>query len=253
MGLDIYFHRVKNKEAYLMYSKSVDVFGEFEDRYYKAHKEVFDKDWTVWKKWHDELNDSDLDYDEFIKSNPEPHFYYWDYLTEEEAEEKKKLNEITAKYKEEAGYEQDEIGDLYMRKKNWMVKYVETRHPELLANDEKFGLILKDSEAVLDIDDITELVRRMDLILCNWKDFLGEESDEHGFYTEEYKNYFQKLIDEHRDLAEKLLPTCSRFFFGDTTYDWYYYTSMRYYRDEFKKELELMEKDGHVLVYRESW
>lgn len=253
MGLDIYFHRAKNKEAYLKYSKSIDIFGEFEDRYYKAHKEVFDKDWAVWEQWHDKLVESDLDWDEFIESNPEPHYDQWDYLTEEEAEEKKKLNDITEKYKDESGFENDEIENLYMRKKNWMVKYVETRHPELLVEDEKFGMVLKDCEAVLDIADIAELVGRMDLILSNWKDFLGEESDEHGFYTEEYKNHFQKLIDEHKDLAEKLLPTCSRFFFGDTTYDWYYYISMRYYRDEFKKELELMEKDGHVLVYRESW
>ena len=93
MGLYIYYHRVKNKEAYLMYSKSVDVFREFEDRYYKAHKEVFDKDWAVWEKWHDELNDSDLDYDEFIKSNPEPHFYYWDYLTEEQRKEYERLSD----------------------------------------------------------------------------------------------------------------------------------------------------------------
>lgn len=255
MGLDIYYYRAKNKEAYLKYSKSVDDFGEFEERYYKAHNDVFDIDWAAWEEWHDKLAeaDSDLDYDEFVKSNPEPHFDYWDYLTEAEAEEKKKLNAITAKYKEEAGFNQDEIENLYMRKKNWMVKYVETRHPELLVEDKDFGMILKDSEAVLDIDDIAELVGRMDLILSNWKDFSGEETDEHGCYTAEYKNHFQKLIDEHKDLAETLLPTCLRFFFGDTTYDWYYYTSMRHYQNEFKKELELMEQDGHVLVYRESW
>lgn len=253
MGLDIYYHRAKNKEAYLKYSKSVDEFGEFEERYYKAHKEAFDKDWAVWEEWYDKLNETDLEYDEFVKSNPEPHFDCWDYLTEAEAEEKKKLNDITATLKEEAGYEQDEIENLYMRKKNWMVKYVETRHPELLVEDKDYGMVLKDGEAVLDIADITDLVFRMNLILSNWKDFLGKETDEYGCYTEEYKNYFQILIDKHRDLAEKFLPTCSRFFFGDTAYDWYYYISMRYYRDEFEKELELMKKDGHILVYRESW
>lgn len=253
MGLDIYFHRIKNKEAYLKYSKSVDDFGKFEERYHEVHKTEIERDFAVWDRWHDAYCRTDLDYDAFVKHNPEPHFELWDYLTEEEAEEKKKLNDITTKYREESGYEQDEIDNLYMRKKNWMVKYVETRHPELLVKDEEYGMILKDPEVVLDIDDITELVRRMDLILSNWRDFLGKDTAENGSYSEDYKNYFQKLIDEHKELAEKFLPTCSRFFFGDTTYDWYYYTSMRYYRDEFKKELELMEKDGHVLVYRESW
>lgn len=248
MGLDIYYHRVKHPEYYKQYSRAVDAFGDFENRYSMTHRAEIEASFKVWSDWHDKYCESNVDYDEWIKTNPEPHYDIWDYLTKSEKAEKQILSDEISKYRNATGFEQDEIEALYMRKMNWMVSFVQERHPELLTNDKSYGLILEDGEAILSVEDIEELINRMDSILSNWQDFAGERDD-----TSEYETHFQKLMVEHKELAAKLLPTCARFFFGSTDYDWWYYTKLHYYRDEFKKELALMKEDGHALIYMESW
>lgn len=270
MGLDIYFYKVKNKEiceAYLSAKKEYDHF-------YKQLEEKYRNELnTAWKKWEDWFNaeneriealseNASEDEREYNRKT-EPRYDISDFITDEI--EKTEWQSLNTKYnlaRSEMHIEYGEdIDELYMRKQNWMVHFVQERHPERLVHDKEYGNILDGAAAVLDRIDIKELVHRMNKILGNSEKFknyeesTGKSESEDGMFRtadamEWYENW--KAPEEMVELAEIYLPTMSRFFFGSTDYDWYYFDSLRTYRDRFKKWLDESESD-EVLFYEESW
>lgn len=67
-------------------------------------------------------------------------------------------------------------------------------------------------------------------------------NNEHGEATNELKN-----------ICDKNLPTMSRFFFGSTTYDYYYFNSIvNIYLPLFQNLLSNW-VPGDRILYRESW
>lgn len=260
MGLDIYYYNAKSKESYSRYRDAVKRNDEFERRYYNAHRNDIDQAYNTWAKWNTETmdymelngrNEYEVD-DDWLAEHPEPKYDFWQFATDEESKERDDLtNEIT-NAKADTGLS-EEIESLYMRKQNWMVSFVQDIHPELLEVHPNYGKILKESEVVLSIEDVEELISRMEKILANKKECNVVATDERGMYSDAYKKFYNDLMEEQKEIAEKLLPTCGRFFFGSTEYDWRYYTNLMYYRMEFKKQLAYMKEHGTVLVYDESW
>lgn len=66
-------------------------------------------------------------------------------------------------------------------------------------------------------------------------------------------NQCKQVIDDH-SLADSILPTVSGFFFGDTSYDEYYFQDIEYTYGGLKKELESLDPDSEVIYkYESSW
>lgn len=58
---------------------------------------------------------------------------------------------------------------------------------------------------------------------------------------------------EDPSVAERLLPCCSGFFFGDTEYNNYYVETIRYTMDIITKVLETTDFDKQMIYYVSSW
>lgn len=270
MGLDIYFYKAKNKEICETYLSTKKEYN----RFYKQLEEKYRNELnTAWKKWEDWFNaenkriealpENASEDEREYNSKTEPHYDISDFITNEI--EKTEWQALSTKYnlarsEMHIDYGED-IDELYMRKQNWMVHFVQERHPERLVHDKEYGNILESSAAVLDRIDIKELIHRMNKILGNseklknYEETTGKPESEDGmFRTSEAMDWYEnwKAPEEMVELAEIYLPTMSRFFFGSTDYDWYYFNSLRTYRDKFKKWLDESELD-EVLFYEESW
>ena len=85
-----------------------------------------------------------------------------------------------------------------------------------IAINAVYGKILKNGEAILNKNDIKNLVKRM----TNIKKLLPNDWE-----TKMYNEYV-KATNELKDLCDKNLPTMARFFFGSTTYDYCYFNSV---------------------------
>lgn len=270
MGLDIYFYKVKNKEiceTYLSTKKEYDRFyNRLEEKYRNELKAAYKK-WEDWFNAENErinalpenASEDEREYDR----KTEPCYDVSDFITDEI--EKTEWQALSTKYnlarsEMHIDYGED-IDELYMRKQNWMVHFVQERHPERLVHDKDYGDILESAAAVLDRIDIKELIHRMNKILGNseklknYEETTGRpESIDGMFRTIDAVEWYEhwKAPETMVELAEIYLPTMSRFFFGSTEYDWYYFDSLRLYRDRFKKWLDESEPD-EVLFYEESW
>ena len=270
MGLDIYFYKVKNKEICETYLSTKKEYDRFYNRLEEKYKNELK---AAWKKWEDWLNAENKRINALPKDAPEeekeynrktePRYEVSDFMTDEI--EKTEWQALKTKYefaRSEMHIEyDDDIDELYMRKQNWMVHFVQERHPERLVHDKDYGSILESSAAILDKVDIKELIHRMNKILGNseklknYEETTGKPESIDGLFRtadamEWYENW--EASEEMIELAEIYLPTMSRFFFGSTEYDWYYFDALRIYRDRFKKWLDESEPD-EVLFYEESW
>ena len=267
MGLDIYFYKVKNKETcdnYLSIKKEYDkVYDKFETKY----KEQLTAAWKKWENWYNGENErisalpEDSNEAEYNYLKDEPSYDISNFMDEVE---KLEWTTIQTKYNIAKGemhidYQED-IDELYMRKENWMVHFVQERHPERLIHDTEFGSVLDGSCAVLDKDDIKELIHRMDKVLGNteklqsYEDATGKQETNGIFRTEEAMDWYEKWKPTEKmvEMAEIYLPTMSRFFFGSTDYDYWYFQALQTYRERFQKWLDESEPD-EVLYYEESW
>jgi len=63
----------------------------------------------------------------------------------------------------------------------------------------------------------------------------------------------QKSPEKQRNMAEKNLPTQSGFFFGDTEYDEWYWSSIEYTAETLTKILESDKLKDHEFAYSASW
>lgn len=62
-----------------------------------------------------------------------------------------------------------------------------------------------------------------------------------------------EMVIKYPDLAEKLLPTKSGFFFGGTGYDKWYFEDLEYTVNQIKKILEETDFETEMLYYVSSW
>lgn len=67
----------------------------------------------------------------------------------------------------------------------------------------------------------------------------------------QYNNIISPTFD--RAKAEKLLPTASGFFFGDTAYNEGYYYDLKLTRDILEKTLKETDFDKQIVFYHSSW
>jgi hypothetical protein len=269
MGLDIYFYHCRDKklgEDYMKAGKEYDdAYARFEKKYEKELGEAYKK----WEKWYnaeseriDALPDDAPDSERELNRASEPGYEISDFLNPEEKAEWDAIKDTYNSFAKDldTGYQKD-IGDLYMRKKNWMVRYVEERHPERLIEHPDYGKILESACAVLDRDDIEELVSRMDRILNGmdtikgYEETTGKKESEDGFFrTQEAIDWYNSWTppDGMAERAHELLPTMGRFFFGSTDYDYDYFSALLRYRKKFQEWLDTSPAD-EVLFYLESW
>lgn len=260
MGLDIWFWKVKHKQVLSHFINLEKKLSDLDDEYYTKYEAPLKDASEKWNKWYNEecdKQDKDPDYE--FNYNAEPKYDVTDFCTKEEADKYKALKKerdylettLCLKY-------EDRLETLDMRKQNWMVVFVQHRHPEFLTHDDDFGDILDQGNAILDKSDIQELIDRMSKILTGWTSYdkaTGKPgADSNGWRTEEAREWISKwkpsksLIKE----AKKLLPTISRFFFGNTDYNYYYFESLERYYENFKDVYDSM-ADDEVLYYNESW
>lgn len=260
MGLDIWFWKVKHKQVLSRYINLEKKLSDLDDEYYKKYETPLKAASEKWNKWYNEecdKQDEDSNYE--FNYNAEPKYELTDFCTKEEADEYNALKKerdylgstLCLKY-------EDRIETLDMRKQNWMVAFVQSRHPELLKHDDNFGYILEQGNAILDKSDIQELIDRMLKILSGWTSYdkaTGKPgADNDGWRTEEACEWISnwKPSDSLVEEAKKLLPTMSRFFFGNTEYNYYYFESLDRYYKNFKEVYDSM-ADDEVLYYNESW
>lgn len=260
MGLDISFWKVKHKQVLSRFINLEKKFSDLEDKYYTKYEAPLKDASEKWNKWYNEecdKQDKDPDYE--FNYNAEPKYDVTDFCTKEEADEYNVLKKehdylestLCLKY-------EDRIETLDMRKQNWMVVFVQRRHPEFLTHDDDFGNILEQGNAILDKSDIQELIDRMSKILSGWTSYdktTGKPgADSNGWRTEEARDWISrwKPTGSLVKVAKKLLPTMSRFFFGSTDYDYYYFESLECYYKNFKEVYDSM-ADDEVLYYNESW
>lgn len=260
MGLDIYFYTIKDKDKYRKYQAAARKYDELHDELYNKYKEPYE---AACKKWYDlydaevEKEAADQNYEMNIDNAPRAELV--DFMTNVEALE---FNTATTTYHDlqkdlRIDYN-DNIEELYMRKKNWMCKFVETRHPELLTHETKdYGKVLENGQALLSRADIEELVRRMRKVTENFKeyhDICPDDWGENGWRPEGEMQWIEewKPTDEMANTAEQLLPCMSRFFYGSTAYDYYYFEGVKAYIDRFQKWLDEHEYSD-CLLYEESW
>lgn len=264
MGLDIYFYTIKDKAKYNRYRAAAKKYDTISDAMHAKYKEPYEAACKKWNEWYEaettkdiEARNNDKEYK--IDFDLAPRAELTDFMTAVEANEYSFAKSEYETLQEELGikYEGD-IDELYMRKKNWMCKYVETRHPELLTRASEYGMILEDGQALLSRADIEELLRRMRVVVENFKDYVEStgkvEADEKGWRTQEAIDWIEawKPTDEMVETATKWLPGMSRFFYGSTEYDYHYFDGIRWYIDKFQKWLDEHEFTD-CLLYEESW
>lgn len=235
MGLDIYFYKITDSKIYKKYLDKRNEMREFNsslDIKYQKQIKAFENKYQKWYSKNSSRQNVDWD------KAPKPDFY-----TSDELFKRDNLQKEIIELRKCANINYDsQLSQLYMRKQNWMVKFVETRHPELLI-DSSYGKILKNGEAILNKNDIKNLIKRMTTI----KNFLPNN------WKTRMSNEYATAINELKDLCDKNLPTLGRFFFGSTEYDRDYFTAIvEVYLPRFK---ELLEEwvPGQKILYCESW
>lgn len=235
MGLDIYFHTITDSRQYKKYLHKKDEYDAYVkslDEKYKKFNQKFNQKYNKW--YSANINKQNIDWNKA----PTPDFYTSDELFTRDNLQKE-LHELSICV--HADYE-SQLSDLYMRKQNWMVSFVEHRHPELLV-DSSYGKVLKNGEAILNKNDIKNLVKRMKTIKKalpkNWK--------------YQMKDDFVHAVNNLEDICNENLPTMSRFFFGSTNYDRYYFEAVtETYLQRFE-DLLINWKPGQKILYVECW
>lgn len=264
MGLDIYFYTIKDKDKYRKYQAAARKYDAISDEMHKKYKEPYEAACKKWNEWYEaetekEAAASNNNQAYNINFDEAPRAELTDFMTNVESLE---YNNAVLAYHDlqkdlRIDYN-DNIEELYMRKKNWMSKFVETRHPELLTHEtEDYGKVLENGQALLSRADIEELVRRMRKVTENFReyhDICPDDWGENGWRSEGEMKWIEewKPTDEMANTAEQLLPGMSRFFYGSTEYDYYYFEGIKYYVDKFQAWLDEHEYSD-CLLYEESW
>lgn len=260
MGLDIDFFKVKSRKDAEHYLRVLDEYDDFSSLINSKYKQQQQAVYAKHNEWYDkEIAKQEADENYEIAWDNAPDTDVTAYASKEDIEQMQKLREMYQDIKKSLGVEYDkEIKDLYMRKKNWMVYFVQSRHHERLEHNDDYGEILKGSTAVLDKNDIHQLVKKMRKVLKGFKDYeevTGKKTyKEDGWISSDANDWISawQATDEQVQTAQEELPTMSRFFFGSTDYDYWYFSGIKYYLSKFEELLKTM-TDDEALVYVESW
>lgn len=236
MGLDIYFYKLTNVKQYDSYSKIRDARDKkmrmFDKKYYKEY-EQYNK---LYNSWYENYIKSNNTYPTDFTTAPKN-----DFISFKDSFEMDNLNCEVEKRQELING--SELDDLYMRKENWMVSFVQQRHPECLIYDKSYGKILKNGKAILNKNDIKNLVKRMTtikkILSNNWEALM--------------RNEHWQATNELKDLCDINLPTMSRFFFGSTAYDYCYFNSIINVFLPLFQNLLSNWVPGDRILYMESW
>lgn len=268
MGLDIYFYRVSSKEKaeeFLAASKQYEIAY---DAYTEKYKEPIEK---AEKKWRDWYNAENIKYEEHAAKNEEyefdhsnePSYDMKDFMTPIDRTGWEFVENTYKDLKNEINFTYEgQYKDLYMRKQNWMLQYVYNRFPERLVKLPDYSnKILDDCKAILTLDDVNDLIDRMEKVLAagefkTYQEATGKpEADEKGWYFKEAIDYHNEWTptEAQNAAANEYLPTRSGFFFGSVTYDYFYFQRVRDYLESFKKWRDEVRMPGEVLLYEESW
>ena len=264
MGLDIYFYTIKDKDKYRMYQAACRKYDALYDIMHEKYKEPYEVACRKWNEWYEAETTKDItarnnNQTYTINFDEAPKAELTEFMTSIEALEFTTARSEYNNLKEDLHIDyEDNIEELYMRKKNWMCKFVEMRHPELLTHDTEYGKVLENGQALLTRADIEELLRRMRKVTENFKEY-GEvtgkpEADDKGWRTKEAIDWIEewKPTEEQARVASDLLPCMSRFFYGSTEFDYHYFNGIKSYIDVFQKWLD--EHDySDCLLYEESW
>lgn len=267
MGLDIYFYRVKTKKLAQDFITASKAYDTTYDKYYTKYKIPLKEASQKWNKWYNAECDRISKYaDEHPDEEPidfdyskEPKYSITDYMDELEKADWQLISTKYNSLRTDINMD-DDYDDLYMRKQNWMVHFVENIHPERLVQHKEFGKILAQGMAILTKDDIKELLNRINKILGNvpirtYTEETGLPQSEDGvFNTEEFMEW-QRKWKPAPDMLERAienLPTMGRFMFGSLDYDYHYFTSLEYYKSKFENWLKIADRH-EVLLYDESW
>lgn len=147
MGLDIYFYKLTNVKQYNSYTKIRDARDKKMSMVEKKYHTEYEQYNKLYNNWYRNYIKSNNNTPHDFTSAPKTDFisfkdsFEMDNL-EYEVDERRKL------------FSCREVEDLYMRKENWMVAFVQRRHPECLIHDKSYGKILKNGEAILNKNDI---------------------------------------------------------------------------------------------------
>lgn len=133
----------------------------------------------------------------------------------------------------------------YWRKANaihkWFVDNVQNEN-----DDCNYYLVTKEDIQALN-EVVNEVINTCDLIpgkIC---------AGEHYENGKMVKDYIDGLVIEDTTKAQELLPTQEGFFFGDTSYDEFYYKDLLYTADMCEAILNFFPFDEYYLVYDSSW
>lgn len=145
--------------------------------------------------------------------------------------------------------------DMYVKAKRYLSDYDKTDKPIKDFINNSFP-----DKGVIDINIIVGEAAywRKANAIHNWfvekiqdnKDDCGEYYLDRGFIKDLIK-ICETVLDDHSK-AEELLPTKSGFFFGDTSYDEYYFEDLRYTVYQLKPLLEY-KYDNWDFYYHSSW
>lgn len=248
MGLDIYFYRVKTKKLAQDFIAAYKAYDVTYDKYYAKYKSQLKKASEKWDKWYEVEWDRISKYtDEHPDEEPididystEPKYSITDYMDELEKADWQLISTKYNSLRTDLNMD-DDYDDLYMRKKNWMVHFVQDIHPERMVKHKEFDKILAQGMAILTKNDIKELLNRMNKILGNVS--IQTYTEETGLW---------KPAPDMLERAMENLPTMGRFMFGFLDYDYYYFMSLEHYKSKFENWLKIAGKH-EVLLYSESW
>jgi len=149
--------------------------------------------------------------------------------------------------------------DMYLRKeyyvKNWGHQSPEERHTITILKGGKPAPIAVDRICFITTEEM--YWRKANAIHKWFVDNVQDGKDDCGEYEVE-REQLQQLLDivtqvlAKHDLAKKLLPTTTGFFFGGTDYDEYYYQDLRETKEGLERCLAQGD-DGGTFQYHSSW
>lgn len=138
----------------------------------------------------------------------------------------------------------DQVG--YWRKANqihnWFVEHVQDGEDDCCYHNEVTKEVLEEL-----LDTCEKVLASCELVPAKIKN--GYTYNENG----RVYNYVDGMIVKDPSVAERLLPSCSGFFFGDTDYDEYYINDIKYTIDIIIKALETTDFEKEMIYYVSSW
>ena len=125
---------------------------------------------------------------------------------------------------------------------NWFIEHVQDGEDDCCYHNEVTKEVL---EELLDTCEV--VLASCELVPAKIKN--GYTYNENG----RVYNYVDGMIVKDPSVAERLLPSCSGFFFGGTDYDEYYINDIKYTIDIVTKVLETTNFEKEMIYYVSSW